>query len=114
MGISDFVCCLVAAADSFHNAGGALAGAVACIVNRNGNTFHIQNVLLGTHSHDHHIAVDGDLFLASDGIADYLKYEKAVDLITKSPEEIIADSGIYDAPPFASYADDKTLIKLQF
>jgi serine/threonine protein phosphatase PrpC len=58
---------------------------------------------------------DGDvLFLASDGISDYLKYEKAVDLILKSPEIIIEDSGRYDAPPFASYADDKTLIKLQF
>ena len=58
---------------------------------------------------------EGDLlFLASDGIADYLKYEKAIDLITKSPESIIEDSGRYDAPPFASYADDKTLIKLQF
>ena len=58
---------------------------------------------------------EGDiLFLASDGIADYLKYEKVIDLVTKSPESIIEDSGRYDAPPFASYADDKTLIKLQF
>ena len=58
---------------------------------------------------------EGDiLFLASDGIADYLKYEKAVDLVFKSPESIIGDSVRYDAPPFASYADDKTLIKLQF
>ena len=58
---------------------------------------------------------EGDiLFLASDGIADYLKYEKAIDLITKSPESIIEGSGRYDAPPFANYADDKTLIKLHF
>lgn len=58
---------------------------------------------------------EGDtLFIASDGIGDYLKYEKCTDLIRQSPEEIIGLSGRYDATPFAEYADDKTLIKLSF
>ncbi len=56
---------------------------------------------------------EGDvLFIASDGIGDYIKYEKIGDLISQSPDEIIARSGKYDIPPYATYADDKTLIKL--
>ena len=58
---------------------------------------------------------DGDIvILATDGIADYLKFEKVRDLILQSPEEMISNSGRYDAPPYAEYADDKTLIKLSF
>ena len=64
--ILDFVCSLVAATDCLHNAGGAVAGAVACIVNGDGDAFHIQNVLLGAHSHDHRITGDGDLFFSLD------------------------------------------------
>ena len=54
------------------------------------------------------------LFLASDGIGDYLKFEKTSDLKTQTAEEIIALSGEYDAPPYAEYADDKTVIKISF
>ena len=58
---------------------------------------------------------EGDtLFLATDGIADYLKYEKAQELIRAGAEEMISLSGEYDRPPYAEYADDKTLIKLSF
>ena len=58
---------------------------------------------------------EGDiLLLASDGIADFIKYEKVRDLITMSAEDMINSSGKYDLPPYAEYADDKTLIKLQF
>lgn len=58
---------------------------------------------------------EGDtLLVASDGIGDYIKYEKSDDLISQSPAEMIARSGEYDLPPYAEYADDKTLIKLSF
>ncbi len=58
---------------------------------------------------------EGDvLFLATDGIGDYLKYEKIGELKKRSADEIISHSGEYDAPPYAEYADDKTLIKLSF
>lgn len=56
---------------------------------------------------------EGDvIFLATDGIGSYLKYEKVADLRWLSAEEIIARSGEYDAPPYATYADDKTLVKI--
>lgn len=54
------------------------------------------------------------LLLASDGIASYIKYEKASDIIKQSADEIISRSKIYDLPPYAEYADDKSLIKLSF
>lgn len=58
---------------------------------------------------------EGDtLFLASDGIGDYLKYEKIADLKMQSAEEMVSLSGEYDMPPYAEYADDKTVIKLSF
>ncbi len=58
---------------------------------------------------------EGDtLFLATDGIGSYLKYEKSADLKEQSAEEIISRSGEYDRPPYANYADDKTLIKITF
>lgn len=56
---------------------------------------------------------EGDiLFLCTDGIANYLKYERNTTLSLQSPEEIISMSKKYDRPPFAAYADDKTLIKI--
>ena len=58
---------------------------------------------------------EGDvLFLATDGIGSFLKYEKVADLKRLSAEEIITGSGEYDAPPYATYADDKTLVKISF
>ena len=57
---------------------------------------------------------DDIVFLASDGIGSYLKYEKLPLLRSQSPSEIIESSRRYDAPPYADYADDKTLIKLSF
>lgn len=58
---------------------------------------------------------EGDvLFLASDGIGDYIKYEKVDDLKALTPQQMISLSGKYDAPPYAEYADDKTIIKLLF
>ena len=53
------------------------------------------------------------LLIASDGLANYLKYEPLATLLSQTPEEMIAASGRYDQPPFATYADDKTVIKLQ-
>jgi serine/threonine protein phosphatase PrpC len=54
------------------------------------------------------------LLLASDGLANYLKYEPLKKLRSQTPAEMIADSAAYDRPPFGSYADDKTVIKLTF
>lgn len=52
------------------------------------------------------------LLLASDGLANYLKYEPLTKLRSQTPTEMIADSAAYDQTPFESYADDKTIIKL--
>ena len=58
---------------------------------------------------------EGDtVFIATDGICNYLKFEKCADIVKQSADEIIASSSTYDAPPYARYADDKTLIKLSF
>ena len=54
------------------------------------------------------------LFVVSDGIADYVKYEKSDILINQSPEQIILNSSDYDVPPYAEYADDKTIVKVTF
>ena len=54
------------------------------------------------------------LLIGSDGIGDYMKFEKSEDLLRQSPEEMINNSAEYDALPYAEYADDKTLIKLSF
>lgn len=58
---------------------------------------------------------EGDvLFLGSDGIGCCLKYEKTAILKEKSVGEIFEISKKYDTLPYAEYADDKTLIKLEF
>lgn len=58
---------------------------------------------------------EGDtLIIVSDGIGDYVKYEKCEELIRQSPEQMIALSSKYDAPPYAEYADDKTVMKITF
>lgn len=55
----------------------------------------------------------GDVMLiVSDGIADYVKYEKSEELVVQSPDEMISLSTKYDVPPYADYADDKTVIKI--
>lgn len=53
------------------------------------------------------------LLLASDGLANYLKYEPIAKLRKQTPEEMITASAVYDQPPFGSYADDKTVIKIE-
>ena len=57
---------------------------------------------------------DDTVIIATDGIGDYIKYEKAEDLIKQSPEQMIQCSDEYDAEPYSKYADDKTIIKLTF
>lgn len=58
---------------------------------------------------------EGDtLIISSDGIGEYLKFEKNSDLISQSPLEMIKRSEKYDMPPFATYTDDKTVIKISF
>ena len=42
MGRSDLVGCLVAAADGLADGGGAVAGAVACVVDGDGDAFQIN------------------------------------------------------------------------
>lgn len=54
------------------------------------------------------------LILASDGLADFVKYEKSDKLTLLSTEEMLVESEKYDIPPYASYADDKAIIKIEF
>ena len=60
------------------------------------------------------VHADDMLLIASDGISRYLKYEKAQLLRTQTPEEMIVRSDKYDHPPYAKYADDKSVIKIAF
>lgn len=55
---------------------------------------------------------DDTVIIATDGIVDYIKYEKSADLIKRNPEQMILSSDKYDTAPYSKYADDKTLIKL--
>lgn len=55
---------------------------------------------------------DDTLILATDGISEYLRYEKAEVLREQTPRQMIDNSAEFDKPPFAKYADDKTLIKI--
>ena len=56
---------------------------------------------------------EGDtLLIVSDGMGEYIKFEKNADLIAQSPKDMIAKSGKYDVLPFATYVDDKTVIKI--
>ena len=52
------------------------------------------------------------LVIVSDGMGDYVRYEKIKTLLEYSPEEMIALSSKYDEPPFGEYADDKSVIKI--
>ena len=54
------------------------------------------------------------VIIATDGIGDYIKYEKSKDLIKLAPKQMILSSDEYDTAPYSQYADDKTLIKLTF
>lgn len=54
------------------------------------------------------------LIIASDGISNYIKYEKIQTLLSQSVTQMIEDSYKYDVPPYAEYADDKSLIKISF
>ena len=58
---------------------------------------------------------EGDtVFLVSDGLRDCIKYEKSELLKQLSAEDLLAVSERYDREPFASYGDDKTVVKLSF
>lgn len=54
------------------------------------------------------------VMLATDGLSRHIQYARSADLINQTPEQIIENSCIWDCPPFAKYADDKALIKLEF
>lgn len=54
------------------------------------------------------------VILCSDGIRSYIRYAKSEVLRSQSPEEMIEASCRFDVPPFAAYADDKAVIKLEF
>ncbi len=56
---------------------------------------------------------DDIILMASDGIRNYVKFEKPSVLRELSVETMLDASEIYDIPPFASYADDKAIIKIQ-
>ena len=54
------------------------------------------------------------VLLATDGLSDHLKYEEIAKLRSQTPAEMLDASACYDHPPFGTYADDKTVIKLSF
>ena len=53
------------------------------------------------------------LLLASDGLANYLKFEPSAALRSQTPQEMLTLSEKFDQPPYANYADDKTVIKIE-
>ncbi len=55
----------------------------------------------------------GDVvLLATDGMGRYVRFEKGDVLKSQSAREMIEASSKYDVPPYAGYADDKTIIKV--
>ncbi len=52
------------------------------------------------------------IILATDGLGNYVKFEKSEVLCSISPEEMIEYSVVYDKPPYAKYSDDKAIIKI--
>lgn len=54
---------------------------------------------------------DDMVFLASDGVKNYLKYERTDVLRTASAEELLELSVRFDSPPFGTYSDDKSLMR---
>ena len=60
------------------------------------------------------IAPGDTVILCTDGLAPYLCNTDVGTLQTLTTEEMLDASVAYDVPPYASYADDKTVIKLSF
>ena len=60
------------------------------------------------------IAPGDTVILCTDGLAPYLCNTDVGALQTLTTEEMLDASVAYDVPPYASYADDKTIIKLSF
>lgn len=54
------------------------------------------------------------VFLVSDGVAPYIRFEKASAMIDLTAQQILDASTKYDTLPYAKYADDKATIVLQF
>lgn len=54
------------------------------------------------------------VFLVSDGVAPYVRFEKASAMIDLTAQQVLDLSTKYDIPPYAKYADDKAAIVLQF
>lgn len=54
------------------------------------------------------------VLLASDGIKAYLSLSPTAALRDLSAQEMLVASRAYDAPPYAAYPDDKTVLKLSF
>ncbi len=52
------------------------------------------------------------IVIVSDGMGCYVRYEKVRTILSQTPEEMIAFSSKYDVPPYAEYADDKSVIKI--
>ena len=50
----------------------------------------------------------------SDGIKNYLKYEKIAVIKNTQTERLIDLSETYDVPPYGEYGDDKSLMKFTF
>lgn len=55
----------------------------------------------------------GDVvLLCTDGLGDYITHTPAAVLKSLSPEQIVAASAPYDVPPYAAYADDKSILRI--
>ena len=61
--------------------------------------------------HTHIELLSGDrIVLASDGLDKYLRFTPPKDIIAQSPSNILEVSRVYDNPPYAAYADDKSIV----
>lgn len=61
-----------------------------------------------------YLAPGDTVILCTDGLGPYLCNTDVEELKAFSAEEMLDASSAYDVPPYATYADDKTLIKLSF
>ena len=50
------------------------------------------------------------VIVSSDGLDDYLLFTPVDEIKSLSPDEMLPRSVRYDEPPYAAYADDKSII----
>ena len=52
------------------------------------------------------------ILLCTDGIGEFIQHADSRALVEQTPQQMLEDSVVYDVPPYAAYADDKTILRI--